>query len=138
MNKKKWLTPFIALVVVCMVGTLLIYPIINMEPKDIVIGVVSLDKGAKLPQGRVNLGDKLTKSIKEATESSDYSSAVAWKIYDSEAVLRKDIEKGRLHGGLIVPEDFTASKTSSLEGFNKLNKVFPSWPKVILMRSKPI
>lgn len=121
MNKKKWITPFITLVIVCMIGTLLIYPIINMQPKDIVIGVISLDKGAKLPQGEVNLGDKLTKSIQEATGSSAYSSAITWKIYDNEDTLRQDIENGKLHGGLIIPEDFTASKTSSVEGFNKLN-----------------
>lgn len=121
MTKKKWIMPFVALILVCMVGTLLIYPIINMQPKGITIGVLSLDKGTELPQGKVNLGDKLTDNITSATEDSSYSDVVIWKIYDDENQLRKDINKRKIHAGLIIPKDFTESQTSSIEGFNKLN-----------------
>lgn len=87
MGKKKWIAPFAALILECMIGTLLIYPIINMQPKNIVIGLLSLDKGAELPQGKVDLGDKLTKNITSATEKSDDPSAVRWKIYKFEKAL---------------------------------------------------
>ena len=121
MGKKKWIAPFAALILVCMIGTLLIYPIINMQPKNIVIGLLSLDKGAELPQGKVDLGDKLTKNITSATEKSDDPSAVRWKIYKNEETLRRDIKEQKVHGGLIVPKDFTACQISSIDSFNKLN-----------------
>lgn len=121
MTKKKWIMPFVALILVCMIGTLLIYPIINMQPKGITIGVLSLDKGTELPQGKVNLGDKLTDNITSATKDSGYSDVVIWKIYEDENQLRKDINKRKIHAGLIIPKDFTESQASSIEGFNKLN-----------------
>ncbi|MFI7409646.1 SNG1 family protein [Streptomyces sp. NPDC049627] len=77
----------------------------NIDPVDhltkLPVGLVNADEGV----GRVNLGARITESIKKATSGGD---KIDWKVMD-EKELTEELGKGKLFGALVVPADFTAS-----------------------------
>ena len=123
MYKKKYVMPFIAMIIVCIAGGLLVYPMINMSPKDIKVGITTLDKGHKIAQDYVDLGKNVIESITETKSLGRESivSAIDWEIYNSEEKMRNDIKNGKIYGGFVIPENFTELKTLSLAGYSRLN-----------------
>ncbi|MFI2093086.1 YhgE/Pip domain-containing protein, partial [Streptomyces rishiriensis] len=78
----------------------------NIDPvdhmKDLPVGLVNADKGAAVGGKQVNLGARITESIKKSTASGD---KIDWKVMD-EKEMKEEIGKGKLYGALVVPADF--------------------------------
>ncbi|WP_435212242.1 SNG1 family protein [Streptomyces sp. bgisy034] len=77
----------------------------NIDPaghmKKLPVGLVNADEGA----GQVNLGARITESIRKSTAGGD---RIDWKVMD-EKELKEQLGKGKLFGALVVPADFTSS-----------------------------
>jgi YhgE/Pip-like protein len=84
----------------------------NIDPaghmKELPVGLVNADKGAAVGGEQVNLGARITESIKKSTASGD---KIDWKVMD-EKEMREELGKGKLFGALVVPADFTTSTTA--------------------------
>ena len=75
------------------------------------VGLVNADKGAVVGGKQVNLGSRITESIKKFTETGG---RIDWKAMDEKEV-KEELGEGKLYGALVVPADFTAS-TVALTG----------------------
>jgi YhgE/Pip-like protein len=68
------------------------------------VGLVNADEGA----GQVNLGKRITESVKESTAGGD---RIDWKVM-GEKEMKEELGEGKLYGALVVPADFTSSVTA--------------------------
>ncbi|MDX2545361.1 SNG1 family protein [Streptomyces sp. WI04-05B] len=84
----------------------------NIDPvdhmKNLPVGLVNADKGAAVGGEQVNLGARITESIKKSTAGGD---KVDWKVMD-EKEMKEELGKGKLYGALVVPADFTSATTA--------------------------
>ncbi|MEU2913958.1 DUF3533 domain-containing protein [Streptomyces massasporeus] len=84
----------------------------NIDPVDhmtkLPVGLVNADKGADVGGKQVNLGARITESIRKSTAGGD---KIDWKVMD-EKELKEQLGKGKLFGALVVPADFTSSVTA--------------------------
>ncbi|CAM5645075.1 hypothetical protein SALBM311S_11914 [Streptomyces alboniger] len=84
----------------------------NIDPVDhmtkLPVGLVNADKGAAVGAKQVNLGARITGSIKKSTVSGD---KIDWKVMD-EKVAKEELGEGKLYGALVVPAGFTSSITA--------------------------
>ncbi|KOG31419.1 SNG1 family protein [Streptomyces resistomycificus] len=84
----------------------------NVDPvdhmKNLPVGLVNADKGATVGGEQVNLGARITESIKKSTAGGD---KIDWKVMD-EKEMKAELGKGKLYGALVVPADFTSATTA--------------------------
>lgn len=84
----------------------------NVDPaghtKNLPVGLVNADKGASVGGKQVNLGARITGSVKTSTASGG---KIDWKVMDEKEV-KEALGKGKLYGALVVPADFTSSVTA--------------------------
>ncbi|MEY9995469.1 YhgE/Pip-like protein [Streptomyces sp. V4I8] len=84
----------------------------NIDPvghtKELPVGLVNADKGAAVAGQQVNLGARITESIKKSTAGGD---RIDWKVM-GEKEMKEELGKGKLFGALVVPADFTSSVTA--------------------------
>ncbi|KUN58278.1 ABC transporter [Streptomyces canus] len=84
----------------------------NIDPVDhmtkLPVGLVNADKGAAVGGKQVNLGARITESIKKSTTGGD---KIDWKVMDQKE-MKEELGKGRLFGALVVPADFTSATTA--------------------------
>ncbi|MDH6623027.1 YhgE/Pip-like protein [Streptomyces sp. LBL] len=84
----------------------------NIDPvdhmKNLPVGLVNADKGAAVGGEQVNLGARITESIKKSTASGD---KINWKVTD-EKEMKEELGKGKLYGALVVPAGFTSAATA--------------------------
>ncbi|MFF4015371.1 SNG1 family protein [Streptomyces sp. NPDC001843] len=84
----------------------------NIDPADhltkLPVGLVDADKGASVGGKRVDLGARITESVKKSTAGGH---KIDWKVMD-EKEMREELGKGKLFGALVVPADFTSSATA--------------------------
>ncbi|MGY0063599.1 DUF3533 domain-containing protein [Streptomyces sp. LZ34] len=84
----------------------------NIDPADhmkkLPVGLVNADTGAAVGGKQVNLGARITESIKKSTTSGD---KIDWKMMDEKEV-KEELGEGKLYGALVVPADFTSSTTA--------------------------
>ncbi|MEU6177356.1 SNG1 family protein [Streptomyces coeruleorubidus] len=80
----------------------------NIDPVDhmtkLPVGLVNADEGV----GQVNLGARITESVKKSTASGD---KIDWKVMD-EKEMKEELGEGKLFGALVVPAQFTTSVTA--------------------------
>lgn len=69
------------------------------------VGLVDADKGATVGGEQVDLGARITRSIRRSKASGD---KIEWKVM-SEKEVKQELGKGELYGALVVPRDFSAS-----------------------------
>lgn len=98
MKKIKYFIPLIVFVLVLVVVSIITYPLITMETKDIDVAVVQLDEGIENGSASVNAGEKIISTLKS-------SSVLEIKELKTEQSLTKNIEK--YYAGIIIPSDFT-------------------------------
>ncbi|MEU2779555.1 DUF3533 domain-containing protein, partial [Streptomyces sp. NPDC007162] len=81
----------------------------NIDPaghmKELPVGLVNADKGASVGGKQVDLGARITESIKTSTVGGD---KIDWKVMDKRE-MKEELGKGKLFGALVVPADFTSS-----------------------------
>ena len=84
----------------------------NIDPvghmKHLPVGLVNADKGATVAGKQINLGARITGSIKKSTAGGD---RIDWKVMDA-AKAKEELGQGKLFGALVVPADFTSSVTA--------------------------
>ncbi|WP_328770745.1 SNG1 family protein [Streptomyces sp. NBC_00286] len=84
----------------------------NIDPvdhmKNLPVGLVNADKGAAVGGEQVNLGARITESIKKSTASGG---KVDWKVMD-EKEMKEELGEGKLYGALVVPAEFTSATTA--------------------------
>ncbi len=110
---KNWLMPFVGMLVATGAGLLLIFPMVNMEPREIPIAVANLDGGISSPAGQQNAGEIVVEKLKE---SSDDSNLVAWKVLDTQSDVTRGFEQGDFYAAIVIPEDFTKSQVAAKMG----------------------
>ncbi|WP_172623405.1 ABC transporter permease [Arabiibacter massiliensis] len=106
LGAKRLLLPFVALVVAGFVMAMTVYPMVTAEPKNLPLGVLSLDEGAETPQGAVNVGDQIVEKMTGAAGEG----AVLWTRYESQAELDAALEAHELYAAVVVPEGYTAAQ----------------------------
>ncbi|MET8081300.1 DUF3533 domain-containing protein [Streptomyces sp. NPDC005303] len=84
----------------------------NIDPaghlKNLPVGLVNADKGAAVDGKQINLGKRITQSIRKSTAGRG---KIDWKVMD-EKEMKEELGKGKLFGALIVPADFTSATTA--------------------------
>ncbi|KUL22964.1 SNG1 family protein [Streptomyces regalis] len=84
----------------------------NIDPaghmKELPVGLVNADKGAAVGGKQVNLGARITESIKKSTAGGD---KIDWKVMNQKE-MKEELGKGKLFGALVVPADFTSATTA--------------------------
>lgn len=77
-SKKKYLAPVGALLLALLLVTVITFPMLSMEVKDIPVAVFSQDEGMQTPNGTVNAGETMVKQI---TKSGN--KALDWDVLKS-------------------------------------------------------
>ncbi|QLH25424.1 SNG1 family protein [Streptomyces sp. Rer75] len=84
----------------------------NIDPVDhmkkLPVGLVNADTGAAVGGKQVNLGARITESIKKSTTSGD---KIDWRVMNEKEV-KEELGEGKLYGALVVPDNFTSSVTA--------------------------
>lgn len=102
MEKKKIILPIAGMIGALLLTLLLVFPMLSMEPKNIPIGIISLDEGMTTPKGKVNAGNMFISNIVKADNS-----LIKFEKVESEKVLNEDLEAGKYYAMIVVPKDFT-------------------------------
>lgn len=112
LGTKRLLLPIIALIVAGFVMAMIVYPMVTAEPRNLPLGVLSLDEGADTPQGAVNVSDQIIETMTGATseDAKDGESAVSWTRYESQAELDAALDAHELYAAIVVPEGYTAAQ----------------------------
>ncbi len=113
LKNKKLIIPLLVFVAVTCLVALVIYPVVSASPKGIELAALSLDEGAKTPQGEINIGDTLLDQIASATGED---SPISWVVLENEAELDEAAEKGTYYASLVIPKDFTATSVAAQMG----------------------
>lgn len=108
LGAKRWLLPLIALIVAGFVMAMTVYPMVTAEPRDLPLGVLSLDEGAETPQGAVNVGDQIIEKMTGAGEGG-----VSWTRYESRAELDAALDAHELYAAVVVPEGYTTAQVQA-------------------------
>lgn len=120
LGRKRLLMPFAALLVAGLAMTLVVYPMMNAKPKDLPLGVLSLDKGVETPQGTMNAGDLIAERIVDgdaamgAPEGTTLDGdAASWTRYGSQAELDAALADHELYAAVVIPQGYTAAQAQA-------------------------
>lgn len=116
----KRFVPLLILIILVPLISFMMYPMINMEPRDLHVGIVNKDRGAEFDQGTVNLGGKIIDTITDPDTDSDTESPVVWEVFDSEDDAKAAMKHKKIYGYLIIPGNFSSKQTQTLTAFNNL------------------
>lgn len=136
-EKARWIAPLVASCVGLILAALLLMPMLQMNPRNVPVGVISLDEGVELEGTNVNAGEALLNQlVGEETDDSELpeglsffgeeeagseqdgedesnvsgyvtSDAVNWIIADSEEQLDDMLSSGACYATLTIPRDFS-------------------------------
>lgn len=121
----KKIRPLLVLLILVPIVSFMMYPMMNMSPKDLHVGIVNLDRGAEFDQGKVNLGNKIVGNITNPEKDDDDSteeSPVIWEEFNSKGEAKKALANEKIYAYLVIPKDFSESQTQQLEAFNTLGE----------------
>lgn len=104
MDKKMILFPLFGMIGALVLTLLITFPILSMTPKDIPVGVISLDRGITTPAGDVNAGDKIIKKFIKSDND-----LINFQKEESSKKLKDNLENGKYYATITVPKDFTKS-----------------------------
>lgn len=108
-SKKKYLAPVGALLLALLLVTVITFPMLSMEVKDIPVAVFSQDEGMQTPNGTVNAGETMVKQI---TKSGN--KALDWDVLKSKQEVQDALDEGAYYAVFTIPQDFT--KTAAMGG----------------------
>lgn len=114
LGKKRYALPFVVFLVVACAMSMVVYPMVTAEPKNLPLGILSLDEGAETPQGPMNAGEAIVAQVM-STKASDESEAqaVAWTTYETQEALDEAIANEELYAAVVIPADFSASQVQA-------------------------
>lgn len=108
------------LVAVLLLGlALLFYTVLTADPRDVKLGVLSLDEGVQTAQGDSNLGTQMVEKLvsgdvftavpgSDDTRINSYS--IEFKTYKTQDELNRALEDDEVTGAIVIPEDYTKNK----------------------------
>lgn len=112
-EKRRYAVPFGVFVVVACVMSLVVYPMVTAKPKNLPLGILSLDEGAETPQGVLNAGAAMVEQVLGSQGDEGETQAVAWTEYESQQALDEAIENEELYAAVVIPADFSASQAQA-------------------------
>ena len=112
-DKKELALPLVGLILVASLIALLLYPVVSASPKDLALAVLSLDKGAETPQGKMNIGEEMVENLVSVTNED---MPVVWTDIDSQSALDGAMENGEFYAAITIPSDFTAANVAAMMG----------------------
>ncbi len=114
LGKKRYALPFVVFLVVASVMSMVVYPMVTAEPRNLPLGILSLDEGVETPQGTVNAGEVIVAQVTETEASNaDGVQAVAWSTYETRKALDEAIANEELYAAIVIPSDFSASQVQA-------------------------
>lgn len=125
-GNKRWALPAAAIVALFCIVSLIAYPMMHAEPKELPIALVTLDEGMEGPTGAVNAGSALAEKLTEAAGSADDGdepAPLAWTELGSQAELDEALDDNAFYGALVIPADFTASQAAAQAGAGEASPV---------------
>lgn len=126
-NKLVLITPIIAFAVI-FIFSLTLFPLVQPQPKNLPIAIVNEDEGMEMPnQSKVNMGEKIVKSIQESSASTtDEDPAVKWVEVKNTEEVQKGLDNQAYYAALIILKEFSAKQAS-------LQTTTPSSPEVEIL-----
>lgn len=109
-SKKKYAAPIGALILALLLVSIITFPMLSMEVKDIPVAVISQDEGMQTPSGTVNAGEIM---IKQITKSSN--KALDWDVLKSDQEVQDALEDGTYYAVFTIPRDFTKTAVTGGE-----------------------
>lgn len=128
-GKRGLALPIAVVILMPLLLSLMFYPIAHMELKDLPFGILSLDKGAETPAGEQNLGATMVEKIEsgdfaealgagtqaaETDESPALSSAISFKVFDSQEALDEAFANKEIYGAFVIPADFSELQVAAM------------------------
>lgn len=109
-SKKKYLAPVGALLLALLLVTVITFPMLSMEVKDIPVAVFSQDEGMKTPGGTVNAGENMVKQI---TKSGN--KALDWNVLKSKQEVQDALDDGTYYAVFTFLPGFWDAAVASWE-----------------------
>lgn len=75
--------------------------------KGIKVGIVNQDKGSQIKEIAINIGEEVTKSLKE-------NKSLGWIFFETEEEGIEEVNLGQIYATIIIPEDFSEKMASLL------------------------
>ncbi len=116
MGRRKYVVPLLIGIVLALFMSLMFWPMMHMDPKNMPFAILSLDEGAETAAGDINAGDSVVDSLMESTESDDGEEPmIKWTEVGSQEELDEAFENGEYYGAIIIPEDFSEKEVAVQE-----------------------
>lgn len=107
----RWIAPVAAAVLAVLISTVLLLPMMKMNPREIPVAVLSLDKGVTVSGEQINAGEALTDALIDS-QGEDDSPLVAWTVMDSQEDLDAAMLEGDYYAAIVIPADFSESQAA--------------------------
>lgn len=107
----RWIAPVAAAVLAVLIGTVLLLPMMKMNPREIPVAVLSLDKGVTVSGEQINAGEALTDALIDSQGEED-SPLVSWTVMDSQEDLDAAMLEGDYYAAIVIPADFSESQAA--------------------------
>lgn len=107
----QWIAPVAAAVMAVLIGTVLLLPMMKMNPREIPVAVLSLDKGVTVSGEQINAGEALTDALIDSQGEED-SPLVSWTVMDSQEDLDAAMLEGDYYAAIVIPADFSESQAA--------------------------
>lgn len=111
-GRARWVAPFAVLIAALGLGSLLMAPMVAMDPRDLPVAVVDLDEGADVAGTRVDAGAQLVATVVQG----DADGLIAWTTLPDEPAATRALEDNDVYAVLVVPADFSASQVAAQQG----------------------
>lgn len=115
LGKRRYALPFLGVIVICCVMSLALYPMLNAQPNNVPMAIVSLDKGVITPAGSVNAGDKMVEKMTD-TSGSDEDAVIKWSQLKTRQAADRALKNNDYYGAVIIPDDFTSKQMAAQTG----------------------
>ena len=117
LGPRKYAFPVLVIVLIGCAMALMFYPMVNMAPKHLPFGVISLDEGAQTPQGAMNAGESMVDELAAAEAPAGADSApIKWEVFENQDDLDAALADNELYGALTIPPGFTEAQVLAQAG----------------------
>lgn len=113
LGPRKYAVPLAFIILIACVMSLVFFPMVHMEPKNLSFAVLSLDEGAETPQGTMNAGETMVNAIVSGEVTQGEESPIVWTKVESQEELDAALENNEYYGALIIPSGFTAAQVAA-------------------------
>lgn len=87
-------------------GTLLMAPMVGIDPRELPIAVVNLDEGTDSTAEQVQSGSQVVASV----TGDDRDGMIAWRTFTSQNELDQGLQGNEVYAALVIPANFSQSQ----------------------------